>query len=180
FGNNTFWGGYCNHGNVLFPTWHRVYLVKLEEAMRSIKGCENVTLPYWDETDSYSLTSGIPWSLTVANVELDGKTIPNPLRSFVFPVTITDNVSTDEGLYTKTRGYETVRYPFSGLVGTNQAKQESAKHNSQWTYDQGVQVLNQNIVNWLTMKTVNIDPDGTNPSGPIPAAVHQQFIDCLE
>ena len=20
FGNNTFWGGYCNHGNVLFPT----------------------------------------------------------------------------------------------------------------------------------------------------------------
>jgi len=179
FGNNAFWGGYCNHGNVLFPTWHRVYLVKLEEAMRSIDGCQDVTLPYWDETDSQALTSGVPWALTVATVELDGQTIPNPLRSFVFPVTITDNISTDDSLYTKPKGYETVRYPFSGLEGTSEARQESAQHNSQWTYDEGVQVLNQNIVNWLTMPTVNIDPDGTNPSGPIHAGVHQQFIDCL-
>jgi hypothetical protein len=59
FGNDTFWGGYCNHGNVLFPTWHRVYLFK-----------------------------------------------------------------------------------------------------SQWTAAQGMQLLNQNIVNWLTMPTVNIPPDG--------------------
>jgi tyrosinase len=42
-----------------------------------------------------------------------------------------------------------------------------------------VQLLNQNVVNWLTLATVNIPPDGTNPSGPIPAGVHQQFIDCL-
>jgi hypothetical protein len=76
FGNNTFWGGYCNHGNVLFPTWHRAYLLKLEEAMRSIAGCETVTLPYWDETDSASLAGGIPWALTVETVELDGKPFP--------------------------------------------------------------------------------------------------------
>ena len=24
-----YWGGYCNHGNVLFPTWHRVYVLKI-------------------------------------------------------------------------------------------------------------------------------------------------------
>jgi tyrosinase len=179
FGNNAFWGGYCNHGNVLFPTWHRAYLVKLEEAMRSIDGCQDVTLPYWDETDSDSLSAGIPWALTAQTVELDGKTIPNPLRSFVFPTTITDNVSTDDSLYTKSKGYETVRFPFSGLVGTDAARTASARHNSQWTYDQGVRVLNQNIVNWLTLKTVNIPPDGTDPSGPRPAGVHQQFIDCL-
>ena len=52
-GDNYFWGGYCAHGNVLFPTWHRVYLHKLEEALRSIKGCGDVTIPYWDETDEY-------------------------------------------------------------------------------------------------------------------------------
>ena len=23
YGNPSWWGGYCNHGNVLFPTWHR-------------------------------------------------------------------------------------------------------------------------------------------------------------
>jgi tyrosinase len=147
--------------------------------MRSIAGCETVTLPYWDETDSASLAGGIPWALTVETVELDGKPVPNPLRSFVFPITITDNVSTDDGLYTKASGYETVRFPFSGLVGTDAAKKASQQHNSQWTAAQGVQLLNQNVVNWLTLATVNIPPDGTNPSGPIPAGVHQQFIDCL-
>jgi tyrosinase len=179
FGNNAFWGGYCNHGNVLFPTWHRVYCFKLEEAMRSIEGCADVTLPYWDETDDYSLSKGIPWALTVENFVLDGKTIPNPLRSFVFPVTITDNVSTDDSLYTKPQGYETVRFPYSGLEGTDDAKKASEKHNSQWNYDEAVQLLNQNVVNWLTLRTVNIPPDGVNPSGPIPAGVHKQFIDCL-
>jgi tyrosinase len=180
FGNNAFWGGYCNHGNVLFPTWHRVYLLKVEEAMRSIPGCGDVTLPYWDETDSDSLANGIPWALTVETVQLDGQTIPNPLRSFVFPLTITDNISTDNSLYTKPKGYETVRFPFSGLVGTPEAQKASAAHNRQWTYAQGVDKLNENIVNWLTLKTVNIPPDGTNPSGPTPAAVHQQFLDCLK
>lgn len=24
WGNSAWWGGYCNHGNILFPTWHRV------------------------------------------------------------------------------------------------------------------------------------------------------------
>jgi tyrosinase len=25
WGNADWWGGHCNHGNVLFPTWHRAY-----------------------------------------------------------------------------------------------------------------------------------------------------------
>jgi tyrosinase len=24
------WGGYCTHGNVLFPTWHRPYVALYE------------------------------------------------------------------------------------------------------------------------------------------------------
>lgn len=43
------WGGYCNHGNVLFPTWHRAYLLRLENAMQKVPGCEDVMLPFWDE-----------------------------------------------------------------------------------------------------------------------------------
>src|SRR3954452_25474427 len=39
WGTSSFWGGYCNHGNVLFPTWHRAYLLRLENALRSIEGC---------------------------------------------------------------------------------------------------------------------------------------------
>ena len=40
WGSSPYWGGYCNHGNVLFPTWHRVYVLKLEEALQSMPGCE--------------------------------------------------------------------------------------------------------------------------------------------
>ena len=117
WGNASYWGGYCNHGNVLFPTWHRVYLLKLEDALRSIPGCADVTLPFWDETSDDSLKSGIPSALTQETFELDGQTIPNPLRSFVFTANINDNISGDDPDYSKPKGYETVRYPLSGLVG---------------------------------------------------------------
>ncbi len=29
------WGGYCHHGNCLFPTWHRAYVQHLENALRT-------------------------------------------------------------------------------------------------------------------------------------------------
>src|SRR5947209_12251723 len=49
WGNPAWWGGYCHHGNVLFPTWHRAYLLRLEEALRTI--VPDVTLSFWDETE---------------------------------------------------------------------------------------------------------------------------------
>ena len=86
-GENLFWGGYCHHGNVLFPVWHRAYLYALEEALRSIPGCGEVTMPFWDECGVDSLENGIPWVLTAETFELDDQTIDNPLRSYVFPTT---------------------------------------------------------------------------------------------
>ena len=57
---NSFWkiaayhgepdNNYCHHETVLFPTWHRAYLLRLENALRSIEGCEDVTMPFWNET----------------------------------------------------------------------------------------------------------------------------------
>lgn len=58
WGNASYWGGYCNHGNVLFPTWHRLYLLRLENALRSIPGCEEVALPFWDEAIEGLLPAG--------------------------------------------------------------------------------------------------------------------------
>ena len=96
WGNAGFWGGYCNHGNVLFPTWHRVYLLRLEDALRSIPGCADVTLPYWDETGEDSLEHGVPWALTQKDVVLDGQPIANPLRSLVLTANIVDNIAGDD------------------------------------------------------------------------------------
>src|SRR5579863_8957992 len=151
WGSSAYWGGYCNHGNILFPTWHRVYLVKLEESLQSIKGCEDVMLPFWDETSNDSLENGIPTALTQKDFVLDGVTIPNPLRSFVFNQSIVDHISGDNPNYSKPNGYETVRYPLSGLVGNDEERAATRKHNSKYTdYDKNVEILNKNIVNWLT------------------------------
>lgn len=171
-GEPFFWGGYCHHGNVLFPVWHRAYLYALEEALRSIPGCEEVTIPFWDECSSDSLQNGIPWPLTVEKFVLDGKEIDNPLRSYEFPTGIVDHISGDNPNYSKAKGYETVRYPYSGLVGTKKEREESAKHNAQWNYPEAVKILDENIVAWLNQKIV-VNGKTVN------TGIHQAFIDCL-
>ncbi len=174
WGNSSYWGGYCNHGNVLFPTWHRMYLVRLENAMRSIPGCAHVTQPFWDETSPDSLQNGIPWALTNENFELDGKPIPNPLRSFVFNKNIDDNISGDNPNYSKPIGYETVRYPLSGLVGNAKEIAETKAHNAKYPdYATNVKLLDQNIVNWLTSTVV---VDGIT----LTTGVEAEFQACLD
>ena len=155
WGNSAYWGGYCNHGNVLFPTWHRVYLLKLEEALQSVPGCAELTLPFWDEASTASLNNGIPWALTDENFTLDGQTIANPLRSFVFTKNIKDNINGDNPNYSKPAGYETVRYPLSGLVGTVADRTATATHNAQFpNYTTNVELLNQNVKTWLNATVI--------------------------
>jgi tyrosinase len=172
--DSAYWGGYCMHGNVLFPTWHRVYLHKLEEALQSIPGCKDVMLPYWDETDKYSLTKGIPSCLTDETFILDGKTIPNPLRSFIMPVAIIDlidNGSPQQPSYSKPKGYETVRFPLSGLVGTEADRVATAAYNKQFDKASRLKYLNDNVVAWLS-------DTGSNPRRPI-TTVNDLYKMCL-
>jgi tyrosinase len=173
WGNSQYWGGYCNHGNALFPTWHRMYLVRLEEAMRSIPGCKDVAQPFWDETAPDSLKNGVPSALTDEFFTLDNQKIPNPLRSFVFNKNIVDNISGDNPNYSKPKGYETVRYPLSGLVGNAQEQQQTKAHNALYPdYATNVGLLNKNIVNWLTSTVV---VDGVTLTN----GVADQFKACL-
>jgi len=145
----TYWGGYCNHGNVLFPTWHRIYVLKLEQALQSI--VPGVTMPYWDETSEETRKKGIPWVLTNEKFKFSsGEEIDNPLRSFVLPEALSDDIPGEDRLYEKPKGYETVRYPLSGLVGTEEARSATKNHNDRYpNYEQNVCFLNENIVAWL-------------------------------
>jgi hypothetical protein len=43
----------CQHRVPAYNPWHRAYLLGFENALRSIPGCENVTLPYWDITTPF-------------------------------------------------------------------------------------------------------------------------------
>ena len=38
----------CQHHMVLFLPWHRSLLFEMESALRTVPGCESVTLPYWN------------------------------------------------------------------------------------------------------------------------------------
>ena len=176
-----YWGGYCNHGNVLFPTWHRVYVLKLEQALQSVPGCQDVMLPYWDETSSESLANGIPWALTRKTVKVNGQTIDNPLRSFRFNADIVDGVTGQSCVYSKPRGYETVRYPLSGLVGTPEAREVTDAHNDRFRtqdghldYDRCVDLLNANVRAWLAGEV------GVPEHKPIQAWVFDKYRDCLD
>jgi tyrosinase len=174
WGNPSYWGGYCNHGNVLFPTWHRAYMLRIEDALRSIPGCADVTMPYWDETSEESLQGGIPWALTRKDFVLDGETIANPLRSFVLNQNIVDHLNPyPDADYSKPKGYETVRYPLSGLVAPGD-KAATDAHNAQYPdYDENVKLLDQNIVNWLTSSIV---VNGET----IPTNVALKYQECLD
>lgn len=185
FGSSAWWGGWCNHGNVLFPTWHRMYLMKVEAALQSIAGCENVMLPYWDETDDFTLAHGIPACLTDESFTFsNGNRIANPLRSFMFPLNITDNVSTDQeggngGLYSKSAGYTTVRYPYSGLMGTPADQTVTKVHNGQWNQSEATSVLNQNLLNWLNLPVV-FQPDNVNVPPSNKGLILSEYQSCLD
>lgn len=137
-----YWGGWCHHGNVLFATWHQVYLYKLEEALQRI--VPGVTLPFWDETSDDPLHHGIPTILTQEKFELDGVLIDNPLRAFKLPESLNDNLTVDDHAYIKPAGFETVRYPLSGLVGTVEARAAAKAHNDQFPDPtKNIEFLNQ-------------------------------------
>ena len=111
-----------------------------------------MTLPFWDETGDLSRQNGIPRALTDETFMLDGNEIPNPLRSFVLPATIVDAVTGDNSLYGKPQGYETVRYPLAGLVGTPDERAKTAAHNARFpTPETRTALLNGNIKNWLNV-----------------------------
>jgi tyrosinase len=42
---------YCRHHENAFNPWHRAYLLRFEDALRTVEGCEDITLPYWDIAD---------------------------------------------------------------------------------------------------------------------------------
>lgn len=161
WGNSSWWGGFCNHGNVLFPTWHRAYLWRLEQALQSIPGCSSVSIPYWNEISEKSISEGLPTIfLTKSYTFTNGETIPNPLYSYRFQAPVVDNLSTaSDADYSKPTGYSTVRYPFSGLVGENDARATNA-HNklmNELGENKTNQYLNENIRRWLNFESFEND-----------------------
>ncbi|KAI6766005.1 hypothetical protein HG530_007075 [Fusarium avenaceum] len=183
--NPDWWGGYCQHQTVLFPTWHRAYLYRLENALRNaVPEATDLALPFWDECASHGTHENpIPWFVTARLLPfpVDGK-IDNPLFSYTLQQSLADNhTTTDVRRYTKPIGYQTVRYPLSGLVGNEKDKATTEIHNSGFQDDEAnTEILNSNIKAWMD-GTVQITNDG-DPSTAIPDtySVYARYQICLE
>ena len=140
-----YWGGYCQHQNVLFPFWHRLYLLRLEQALQTVD--PDAMIPYWDQTSQESLENGVPKLLTDEMVEIDGKQVENPLKSFVLKKALAGDNS-------KPVDYETVRYPYAGLSGPDDidnTNKHNDKVNESMIADETTPTcqLNQQICWWL-------------------------------
>ncbi|KAF3189688.1 hypothetical protein TWF225_002823 [Orbilia oligospora] len=156
YGNAMWWGGYCHHGNVLFPTWHRAYILRLEEALQKIDA--DVALPYWDQMNGeYGEKEEriIPKIFTDKKYKFSaafgGHTIDNPLYSYKFVKGFKDRISRSGVDYGKPEGYKTVRYPYSGLVGSSDERRTNV-HNewmNRFSDDEITDLLNLNLRNWF-------------------------------
>ena len=171
------WGGYCQHANVLFPFWHRLYCLRLEQALQSVleRGKERVALHYWDESSEETKSEGLPHIVTAEYVDIDGECVPNPLFKFTLPLRITDegqSTDSNQKFYKKEAGYETCRYPYSGIRSPDDAKETALAHNKSIVAGRAISDLQNNIVSWLRKGNPEKEEDLVG--------VTKQFEDCLE
>jgi tyrosinase len=78
---------WCLHHEDRYNPWHRVYLRAFEDALRSVPGCEEVTLPYWDiRTELPNRLQHPPFDRYVLPQDPGANATPPPATSF-FPYT---------------------------------------------------------------------------------------------
>ena len=152
--------------------WHRAYLLRFEDALRKVPGCENVRLPFWDELLNYG-TAEPPIPAILTSPTFEGQ--PNPLYSYRLQRAFGYNER-----YAKPVNYETVRYPLSGLVGTEADRKDSEVHNARFVSQaERVQILNGNVGNWLS-GNVDIPDDGSGTPRPQDVtSVYERLLKCL-
>ena len=66
----------------------------------------------------------------------------------------------------------------AGLVGTKADQEETVKHNAAFTYESQVQLLNQNVTEWM-LGTVKISDDDVHTPQPDTYSVLSRYYRCL-
>jgi tyrosinase len=114
-------------------------------------------MAYWDELDG----KGVPEIFTLEKFRFsDGREINNPLKSFTLPLPLNDFPR--ETNYIKPKGYTTVRYPLSGLVGTEEDRERTEIHNAQFPPPKDTIALQENVKKWQAGPPPSIPPRGVD------------------
>ncbi|KAF8263973.1 tyrosinase [Lactarius quietus] len=100
--NGSQWGGYCTHGSVLFPTWHRPYVALYEQVMQQhalqiantyqvdkqswVTAAQNLRAPYWDWATNSVPPPEVISMATLNIITPNGQTtsVANPLIKYTF------------------------------------------------------------------------------------------------
>ncbi|GJE90067.1 di-copper centre-containing protein [Phanerochaete sordida] len=178
-------GGYCNHGSVVFPTWHRPYVMAIEQAIGDIAvelakrisannaneatqwhdAAQALRFPFWDWAAEKVATNGVPRVLTDVKVDITmpggtTKSVDNPLSYYKFktiPAGFEDE-STGTVAYFQ-QWQRTFRYAASTPTPT-----ESGDKQLNATIKQDAKAIRQNVGRLFTF-----DDDG------VPALVWDEF-----
>lgn len=150
---------------------------RLEQALQSVPGCEDVMLPFLDWCDDETAASGLPETFTLDRfTKTDGSSVRNPLYSYTFGAGVYDSLSTlPDTDYSKPVGYETKRYPLSGLVGVSDEQRATTEaYNKSFTAGRATKMLNDNAKAWLTLGSEQGSDPVANTLG-----TREKFKDCL-
>ncbi|KAI6154136.1 common central domain of tyrosinase-domain-containing protein [Pisolithus tinctorius] len=134
-------GGYCNHGSVSFTTWHRPYMLLIEQAVgdvadriaaeiertnigergKWIREAKKLRFPYWDWADPRVAQEGLPPVLYEDQLEVTvagGKktTVQNPFSYYTYQGGIPSDFTDLENSTTRQTAYyskwtRTYRHP---------------------------------------------------------------------
>uniref|UniRef100_A0A6U2JLQ7 Tyrosinase copper-binding domain-containing protein n=1 Tax=Chlamydomonas euryale TaxID=1486919 RepID=A0A6U2JLQ7_9CHLO len=133
--NSTRWLGYCDHAGVIFPTWHRPYVLQLELSIRRAamriaeqfefqfglnvykEAAETLSWPYWD----WAANEPHPAELTDLTIlvrvppRMKWQRIANPFYSYTFQKETSSGASYTESQeipFWSPAGSPTYRYPY--------------------------------------------------------------------
>ena len=134
----------CPHATVIFPTWHRFFVLRLERALQFIN--PNVMMPFWDEIGEETLAKGIPWALTLKQIKFGDQVMDNPLYSFVHPYNLRD--PRNQTIY-KPAGVGTVRFPLCGSYFESGPDDVDSYNSNFPDYDRNSQLLNNFLVKYV-------------------------------
>ncbi|GAM89119.1 hypothetical protein ANO11243_071540 [Dothideomycetidae sp. 11243] len=96
--------GYCTHGSILFPTWHRPYMALFEQIVWEkaqyiatlypasqqdtyVAAAETLRIPFWDWTMQVGFPQIVNTTTLTINTPTGQQTIANPLYSYTIPDT---------------------------------------------------------------------------------------------
>ncbi|KAF5019447.1 hypothetical protein F66182_8555 [Fusarium sp. NRRL 66182] len=150
--NGNGWPGYCPHGESIFLTWHRPYVLLYEQILvehakrlanamparyraRYVEAANQLRSPYWDWA-----VDGIPSILTQQNVQVripNGSGIKftnmkNPLYTYNFPKVVLDGKYGDWDDEDRTR---ILHCPAPNSFPSSANRLLSQRPYRQWTYD---------------------------------------------